>query len=194
MASCQTPFFTSAVTCHYICIDSAGLGSDLSRMGAKSEHLQIRLTAREKALLKRAAAAAGQDVSAYVLARAIPPARTRFADLVGLLDDDADHRYVLAELNDFLAALAPSEFRDAVAHAELATASPFLKNYVAAMVEQAAHMKAVPPPAWARRIPPLEAPWFATPLKKLRLHLLRAAPVPFKRRNIFVDASVGSRV
>jgi len=26
------------------------------------------------------------------------------------------------------------------------------------------------------------------------LHLLRAAPVPFKRRNIFIDSSVGDRV
>ena len=163
-------------------------------MGAKSQHLQIRVTPREKALLKRAAAAAGQDLSTYVLARAIPPARVRFAELVTLLGDDTDRRYVLAELNDFLAALAPAELRDAVPHAELGSLSPFLRNYVAAMVEQASHLAGVPAPSWTQDIPPLEAPWFATPLKSLRLHLLRAAPVPFKRRNLFVDASVGSRV
>jgi uncharacterized protein (DUF1778 family) len=163
-------------------------------VAAKSEHLQIRVTAREKALLKRAAAAAGQDVSTYVLARATPPARIRFAELLALLGDDADHRFALAELNDFLAALAPSELREAVGHADLAALSPFLRNYVAAMVEQASYIKGVPAPAWTRQIPPLDTPWFATPLKNLRLHLLRSAPVPFKRRNIFVDASVGSRV
>jgi hypothetical protein len=43
-------------------------------------------------------------------------------------------------------------------------------------------------------VPPLDEPHFATPLRGLRLHLLRASPVAFKRRNIFVDSSVGDRV
>lgn len=163
-------------------------------MSVKSEHLQIRVTAREKALLKRAAATAGQDLSTYVLARAIPAARVRFAELVGLLGAQEEHRYVLAEVNDLLTSMAPAELREAVEYADVGPLSPFLKNYLAAMVEQASYMKAVPPPGWTGRIPPLDAPWFATPVGGLRLHLLRAAPVPFKRRNIFVDASVGSRV
>ena len=62
------------------------------------------------------------------------------------------------------------------------------------MVEQAADQKHLAPPAWVRDIVPLATPHFATPLKSLRMHLLQAAPVPFKRRNIFVDAGVGSRV
>ena len=163
-------------------------------MGPKSEHLQIRLTARQKALLKRAATAAGQDVSTYVLLRAIPPARIRFAQLLALLADTAEHRNVLAELNDFLVALAPAELRDALVDADLGSLSDFLKNYVAAMVEQASHLAAVQAPAWTMRVAPLETPWFATSMKSLRLHLLHASPVPFKRRNIFVDAAVGSRV
>jgi hypothetical protein len=163
-------------------------------MGAKSEHLQIRVTEREKALLKRAAAAAGQDLSTYVLARVIPPARVRFAELLTLLGEATDHRYALAELNDFLTALPLAELRDAVDHAQMDRLSPFLRNYVAAMVEQASAMKRVPAPAWTREVSPLDEPWFATSMKSLRLHLLRASPVPFKRRNIFVDASVGSRV
>lgn len=163
-------------------------------MTVKSEHLQIRVTAREKALLKRAAASAGQDLSTYVLARAIPAAQVRFAELVGLLGARADHRYVLAEVNDLLTSMAPAELREAVEYADVELLSPFLKNYLAAMVEQASYMKAVPPPRWTGRIPPLDAPWFATPVGGLRLHLLRAAPVPFKRRNLFVDASVASRV
>jgi uncharacterized protein (DUF1778 family) len=68
-------------------------------MAATSEHLQIRVTPREKALLKHAAAAAGQDLSTYVLARAIPPARARFAELLATVSEDPDHRYALAELN-----------------------------------------------------------------------------------------------
>jgi hypothetical protein len=62
------------------------------------------------------------------------------------------------------------------------------------MVEQAAHRKRVGPPAWVREIPPLEEPHFVPPLEGLRLHLLQASPVPFKRRNIFIDSSVGDRV
>ena len=56
------------------------------------------------------------------------------------------------------------------------------------------HLKGVAPPAWTGRVDPLEAPWFATSLKTVRLHLLRSAPVAFRRRNLFVDSSVGARV
>lgn len=180
---------------HYICIDNRTTQHHLpAAMGAKSEYLQIRVTSRQKALLKRAAAAVGQDVSAYVLSRALPNARLRFGELLGVLGEASDHRFVLAELNDFLAALPPGEMRDATGHADLAAVSPFLRNYVAAMVEQAAYRNGIPAPPWTRQVPPLDTPWFATPMKALRLHLLRAAPVPFKRRNLFVDSSVGSRV
>lgn len=163
-------------------------------MGAKSEYLQIRVTPHQEALLRRAAAAAGQDISTYVLSRAIPNARRRFAELLNALGREEDYRYVLAELNDFLGALGASELREAVDSADPGRLSPFLKNYVAAMVEQASHLKGIPAPSWTRQVPPLDVPWFATPMKGLRLHLLRAAPVPFKRRNLFVDSSVGSRV
>ena len=88
-------------------------------MSVKSEHLQIRVTAREKALLKRAAASAGQDLSTYVLARAIPAARVRFAELVGLLGEQEDHRFVLAEVNDLLTSIAPAELREAVDDADV---------------------------------------------------------------------------
>ncbi|HET6656161.1 MAG TPA: hypothetical protein VFH57_07905 [Gammaproteobacteria bacterium] len=163
-------------------------------MVSKSQQLQIRVTPREKAALKRLAAAARQDVSSYVLARALPPSRLRFEELLAQLRTRADHRYLLAELNDFLSALAPGEFCAALSHADLARLSPFLSNYVAAMVEQAAHLKGVAPPAWTAKVAPLATPQFAAPLKNLRPHLLRAAPVAFKRRNLFVDATVGARV
>ncbi len=163
-------------------------------MAQKSKHVQIRVTPDQKATLKRLAAAAGQDMSSYVLARALPSSRLRFEELLSLLGDGADHRYALAELNDLLSALAPAELSAAIADADLARLSPFLQNYIAAMIEQACYLEGVPPPAWTARVVPLEAPHFAAPLKSLRLHLLRASPVPFKRRNIFVDASVGERV
>jgi len=72
--------------------------------------------------------------------------------------------------------------------------SPLLGNYVAAMVEQAAAQKNVLPPKWVRDVAPLDQPFFASELASLRLHLLCSSPVPFKRRNIFVDSSIGARI
>jgi uncharacterized protein (DUF1778 family) len=161
---------------------------------AKSEQLQIRVSSAQKAALKRLAKRAGQDVSAYVLSRALPSAALRFEALLRALGDEERRRFVLAELNDLLADAAPAEFDETVRGADLRPLSPLLRNYVAAMVELAAHQKRVAPPDWVHEVPPLTEPHFATPLQRLREHLLLRSPVPFKRRNLFVDASVGDRV
>jgi uncharacterized protein (DUF1778 family) len=164
-------------------------------MAGRSSQLQIRVTPEQKELLKRLSRQAGQDMSAYVLSRALPDARIRFAELLEALRVDARAGFVLAELNELLSALASGELCGAVEHADLTGLSPYLQNYVAAMVELAAHRRDVPPPAWVRDVAPMEMePRFATPLAGLRLHLLRTAPVPFKRRNIFIDSSLGDRV
>ena len=163
-------------------------------MATRTQQLQIRVTPQQKAALKRRARAAGRDVSGYVLSCALPERPDRFARLLRALQREADHRYQLAELNDFLHTCAPLAFTQEVAVADLGELSPHLQNYVAAMVEQAAQMKEVVPPSWTRDVVALESPWFATSLKSLRIHLLQASPVPFKRRNIFIDAAVGARV
>lgn len=165
-------------------------------MGTKSEQLQIRVTRAQKAALHRRARQAGLDLSSYVLARALPAAAARFGDLVDILAGGAETRFALAELNDLLSGLGRSELADAVAAVppEFAGLPPLLANYVAAMVEQALHREGLPVPAWVREVPPLTTPHFATPLRGLRLYLLGAAPVPFRRRNLFVDAAVGARV
>ena len=163
-------------------------------MTTKSQQLQVRVTPAEKAALKRLARRAGLDVSSYVLSRALPAARSRFREIVRALRDEEDHRFALAELNDFLSDLMPAQFEEALADVDLAGLSPFLQNYVAAMVEQASYQKDVPPPPWVGDVKPLEEPHFAVPFLRLRPHLLKAAPVSFKRRNIFVDSAVGDRV
>ena len=163
-------------------------------MTIKTQQLQIRVTPRQKAALKRRAAAAGLDVSSYVLSRVLPDEASRFTDLLRSLQHEAQRKFALAELNDLLSAIPPAIFGDTVAHADLGSVSLYVQNYVAAMVEQAAQQKQVAPPRWVRDIAPLDVPHFATPLVGLRMHLLRSAPVPFKRRNIFVDAAVGARV
>jgi uncharacterized protein (DUF1778 family) len=161
---------------------------------SKTEQLQIRVTASEKETLKRLARGAGQDVSSYVLSRALPKPRLRFQELVETVADDKDRRFALAELNDLLANLTRAELSDILSDAPSLDLSPYWKNYVAAMVEQAAHHKKIPTPKWLSDIEPLTEPHFAAPLASLRLYLLRASPVPFRRRNIFVDSGVGDRV
>jgi hypothetical protein len=164
-------------------------------MGSKSQQVQIRVTPEEKAQLRRLAATAGQDLSSYVLSRALPlPARAQFGELLDQLSHEGEHRYILAELNDLLSGLGPAELRNATVEADTERLSPFLANYVAAMVEHTCMRRGVRPPSWTTRVTPLGTPYFAAPLRSLRLHLLRASPVAFKRRNLFVDSTVGDRV
>ena len=163
-------------------------------MAGKTQQLQIRVTPQQKLALRRLARTAGLGVSAYVLSRLVPDQHERFEAILRSLDSADDHRYALAELNDFLTACPPLVFADAVALADLGDLGEYLRNYVAAMVEQAAGAKHVAPPDWTRRVAPLATPHFVTPIKSLRMHLLRSAPVAFKRRNIFIDAAVGDRV
>lgn len=160
----------------------------------RSAQLQIRVTPREKARLKRLARAAGLDLSAYVLSRALPPESERLADLVEALRRQGDRRFALAEFDEVLSGLSAADFPLAVESLDLTRLDSLTQNQVAAMVEQAAAQRKVSAPAWTRDVPPLDRPWFATELKGLRFHLLRASPVAFRRRNLFVDAGIGSRV
>jgi hypothetical protein len=133
-------------------------------------------------------------MSAYVLARALPQPRIDFHRLINALASDEDRTYALAALNDLLTELSGSEFVDVVSDADLTFLEPYWQNYLAAMVEQAASQKDVAVPEWVRNVEELDRPHFVTPLRSLRLHLLRSSPVPFRRRNIFVDSAVGDRV
>lgn len=161
---------------------------------SRTQQLQIRVTPAEKAALKRLARSGGQGISAYVLSRALPKAKLRFAELLQSLPEESERRYALAELSDLLVGLTRAEFLDAVSEASVGALSRYWQNYVAAMVEQAAQQKGVSPPTWLGDIEPLAEPHFAAPLASLRPHLLRASSVPFRRRNIFVDSGLGDRI
>ncbi|HKK08128.1 MAG TPA: hypothetical protein VKA44_04525 [Gemmatimonadota bacterium] len=168
-------------------------------MNAKTSHLQIRVTPAQKGAIRRLAREAGVDLSAYVLKRALPPAHGRFDEFLHGIGaaDDRERSYVLAELNDFLEAVSGPELADAVTRpdpAVLEGLSDYERNYVAAMVELACARKDVDPPTWTADVRPLERPRFGTELTSLRPYLLHVSPVPFKRRNIFIDASIGDRV
>jgi hypothetical protein len=99
--------------------------------------------------------------------------------------------YPLAELNDLLTA-APPEDVHALPMPRICDA--YRLNYVTAMVEVASHRAGVLPPEWTASILPLPRPVFADSSLRLRSHLLTASPPPFRRRNIFIDSTVGDRV
>jgi hypothetical protein len=116
---------------------------------------------------------------------------TAFKRLVQAVARAAKISYPLAELNDLLASASGPDIEALPAPL---LEDPYRANYVAAMVELAAHRAGVLPPAWTATVPPLEAPVFIDPSLNLRAHLLTASPPPFRRRNIFIDSSVGDRV
>ncbi len=159
----------------------------------KSEQLQLRVSRREKIAIQQAAARAGMDMSAYVLSRALSVPAARFRENAAACAGAAP-RYALAELNSLLGGFTTGELCDAVAEPPPPELTPFLSNYVAAMVEQACAKRGIAAPKWTRAVIPLTEPVFGSELKSLRLYLLTHSPPAFRRRNIFVDSSVGERV
>jgi len=160
----------------------------------KSAQLQIRVSESQKAALRRQAKRAGMSMSDWVLSRALPPVSEAFQGLLEALVTAEKPGYVLAELNELLTRLSASEFKLAVSELPQVQLDPYWRNYVAAMVEQAAASKRTHAPAWTEDVQPLDEPVFGSSLKSLRLHLLTHSPVAFRSRNIFIDSSIGDRV
>ncbi|OGA65308.1 MAG: hypothetical protein A3G83_07425 [Betaproteobacteria bacterium RIFCSPLOWO2_12_FULL_68_20] len=161
---------------------------------ARSEQLQIRVTPAEKSAIARAARRAGLGMSAYVLSRVLPEQPEQWRERLRELEASGGARTALAGLSAWLAGLAASELPGAIAEPPPAGLSDFHANYVAAMVEQACAARGVDAPQWTRGVAPLARPAFASDLASLRLHLLAHSPPPFRRRNLFVDSSVGAQV
>ena len=160
----------------------------------KTTQMQIRVSATEKAAIQRAASRAGMDMSAYVLARVLSLPAAQFRDGIRDCAESASPRFALAELNSLLSDLSAGELRDAIAASPPPGLSPFLENYIAAMVEYACATRAIAVPAWTRAIAPLSEPVFGSELQSLRLYLLTHSPPPFRVRNIFIDSTLGDRV
>jgi hypothetical protein len=160
----------------------------------KTAQLQIRVTATEKATIQRLAKSAAMDMSAYVLSRVLCGPASQFAECVEACKDSESASYGLAELNALLASLSASELRDAVGRMPAVTLTAYVANCVAAMVEQACQKAGITVPEWLSTIEPLLEPVFGSRLQSLRLYLLTHSPPPFRRRNIFIDSSLGDRV
>jgi hypothetical protein len=102
--------------------------------------------------------------------------------------------FVLADINLLLSNLTAAELRDAVVNAPEVDLPSFPANYVSAMVETACAKHRIPVPTWTRKVLPLETPVFGSELQSLRLHLLTRSPAAFRRRNIFIDSSLGDQL
>ena len=162
---------------------------------SKDQQLQIRISAEDKVRIQERATRAGMDVSKWVMNLVLPPVEREFQALCRELVMRAHARsYIFAELNDLLGGVNGNDFERAVRYAPEVLLPPFEANYLAAMIEYAATLKGTFPPAWTKEVPALERPWFASSLTSLRLYLLTNSPPPFRRRNLFVDSSVGQRV
>ena len=161
----------------------------------KTSQLQIRVSPEEKAAIKRLAAAAGQTVSRYVLARVIPGTQDELGRIVGELQSKGgQHRAALADLDRLLDQVPAQDFTLGLSSPDLLELPPTVLNYVAAMVEQAAHQRGLDAPSWVGQVPPLERPHFMWSLQSLRPHQIRVTPLAFKRRNLFLDPAAGPRV
>ncbi|MHB1542500.1 MAG: plasmid mobilization protein [Steroidobacteraceae bacterium] len=160
----------------------------------KLSQLQLRVSREEKSAIRRAARRAGMDMSAYVLSRVLPAPAAAFQAAVAALTGPGEPSFALAEINSLLSGFTAAELRQAVAAAPEAALPPFLAAYVAAMTETACNMRGLPVPPWTGRTEALPEPAFGSALPSLRLYLLTHSPAPFRRRNIFIDSSVGEQV
>ena len=160
----------------------------------KTEQIQVRVTSAQKRALQAHAERNRMSLSDWILSRALPSGRSQFEELVGVLSAARRPSSAFAELLEFLARLTASELQAAVAERPAVALTPYWENYLAATIEHAAMQKRMAPPEWTRKVQPLAEPVFGSSLRSLREHLLFNAPIAFRRRNIFIDASVGARV
>lgn len=161
---------------------------------AKTMQLQIRLTRAEKAAMQRAARGAGMGLSAYVLSRVYSPPAEQFAHCLADCRELESSRLALAELHALLSNLTRGELSEAVKMPPPAGMNHELENYVAAMVEQACANANIAAPRWAAAVIPLAEPVFGSALRSIRLYLLTQSPPAFRRRNLFIDATLGAQV
>jgi hypothetical protein len=161
---------------------------------AKTTQLQIRVSRQDKTTIQAAAHRAGMDVSAFVLARVRSTPAEQFRAALVTAPDLQSARFGLARLNTLLTGLTGPEFCDAVAQAPPPGTGNDVLNYAAAMVEHACALRELPVPLWTRAVVPTQHPYFGSRLQSLRLYLLCHSPAAFRRRNIFIDASLGEQV
>ncbi len=160
----------------------------------RSKFLQFRVSAQEKRVIAKYAQKAGLDMTSWVKRQLFSSNVRQYFDLLEAILNQKMTREALAHLNDFLYQLNKKEFIEVVQDPPEPFENTFQGNYIAAMVEMAANQKKIKTPSWTLKYEGLEDPYFASDMQKLRLHLLISSPSPFRKRNIFVDSTVGDRI
>jgi len=160
----------------------------------KTAQLQIRVSAEQKAAIQYAASELNMDMSSYVLEKLLPQRYLKLQNLIDNLETDGNQRFVLAQINSLLSKFNPNEIKGLASIRLPNELSPYIKNYVAAMVEYSCNQHQVECPKWTRAISPLQLPIFSSSLQSLRLYLLTNSPPSFRRRNIFIDTTLGGQV
>src|SRR2546430_5111285 len=117
---------------------------------AKTCQMQTRVSARQRAAIGTAAKRAGMDMSAYVLSRVLSVPAAEFRKCIEACRGAAAPAFALAELNSLLSCLTAPELTDAIAAPPTVTLTPFMANYVAAMIESACEKRGIPVPGWTR--------------------------------------------
>lgn len=164
-------------------------------MSPKSTWLQIRVTPDEKARIRAGADAAGMDLSTFVLSKVLPPNVSEFESYIAWMLDAPDSHVPLAEFVDYLQMLPAVRGAELAAKpARLDELPPLKQNLVCAWIEHRAQLWVVRPPAWVSSVPSLVEPYFAGGLINLRPYLLVVSPLVYRRRNLFVERGLGSRL
>ena len=162
----------------------------------KTLQLQIRISSSQKAIIQHSARRAKMGMSQWILERALPQNQIRFHQLLKELKNskNRDKSYVLAEIHDLFQTLTTNELKRILKEPPQVRLSPYWENYIAAMIEFVANQKSFQTPCWVTEIKALDKPHFVSEFISLRLYLLTHSPPCFRRRNIYIDSSIGQRV
>ena len=160
----------------------------------KTDYIQIRINKKEKAKFVKLAELDNMSLSNWILNKLkidISPVEIKI--IYGQIAIASDSSYALAFLNDSLMKVPKHTWSDLVS---IKPENLNFENlcYVASMIEHAAEIRELNTPLWVNDIGALQTPYFVSTFKNLRLYLLINSPVSFRKRNIFIDASIGDRV
>lgn len=192
MTSIEPYSFYKFVMTYVLTNKNQGVQSLKMSKEEKNNFIQIRVSDREKKAILKSAKLSGFDISGFILSKCLSPIEKEFLEITQKLHNVKKASFILAELHDFLQRLNSSSLKEAVKTSP--DSEGYYRHYVAAMVETACDQKNILPPQWVSESKGLETPVFGTDLNSLRFYLLTHSPIPFRKRNIFIDSTLGSRV
>lgn len=159
----------------------------------KTDFIQIRISKDEKKRFAKLAKLQGQSLSEWIISKLSSDSSSiEIKKIYAKLRKAEDSSYILALLNDYLMNMPELLWNDALKDSP---ENIDIENlcYIASMIERATEIRGLELPQWVKDIGPLSKPYFGSKLKNLRMYLLINSPIAFRKRNIFIDASVGDR-